>query len=107
MTDFKAGDYVRAKRHDGTRAGGKAAPVYRLREALKFRADEKGVAVPYTDGELERVVVVSHPPYRRGMVLPFNDAVVLGEGLIKTEMPLKKVPAASARSNRSGSRRRA
>lgn len=102
MTTFAEGDYVRAARHDGSRAGGKEAPIYRLAFALKYREveDGSGRMEAYISDELERVVVVGHPPYRVGTRLPFDASVVLGEGLIKVPMPLKKVPPRSTRKAR-------
>lgn len=102
----KAGDYIRFKHHDGTGRNNPPAPVFRLREVLTWTHDDTGKAIAHEPtGELERVCVVPFPPYRRGHVLPFTPDNA--DAFVPASMPVRSVPAASKRSDRSGTRRRA
>lgn len=97
MTDFQDGDYIRFRHHDGTRAGGPAKPIFRLRPALRFEDGPAGVRLPVYRG-LERVTVVPFPPYAKGSTHEFPDE--MRDQFVKTEMPVKKAPARTTRQKR-------
>lgn len=62
-SNAREGLHIRFRHHDGTRAGGKAAPVFRLRPHLSYKHDETGKVTDAVPDGWDRVVVVPHPPY--------------------------------------------